>query len=726
MANHSIDAKKRIIVIMLIFTVFTVYVLGFLFKWQIIKGDELQQKAIAQQTKENKVNSSRGIIYDRNGKILAQNSSVETVTACPKDVKKAKKVDETAKILAEILGLDENELKTKLNQDLDHVEIKKKVDIEITNKIREKDLTGVFLVEDTKRFYPYNSLAAHVIGSTGSDNQGLSGVEMVYEEYLKGKPGKVITSRNNDSVDLQYEKYENTINGCDVVLTIDEVIQHFVESELEQTCKDYKVENGASCIIMNAKTGEILAMATYPTFDLNAPFTITNEKVLNEINALEGEEKTQRYNDEIYKMWRNKAVVDSYEPGSTFKSITACMALEEGVVSLNEIFNCSGSMKVADTVINCWKAGGHGSETFVQGVEGSCNPLFMTLGARVGASSFYKYYKAFGFTETTGFDLPGETAGTFHEMNKFNEVELATSSFGQTFTITPLQLITAYSAITNGGNMVRPHIVKQIVDSDGNVLVNNEPEVIRQVISKETADTVCNVLEGVVSKNTGKNAYIKGFRVAGKTGTSEKIPRGNGKYVASFIGFAPCNDPEIIGLVMLDEPMGESHMGGATAAPTFKNIFDNVLRYLNIEPQYTEEELASLDNTVPNVEGMTKTDAIARFTNSGLKYNIIGKGNTILNQIPKGGSTLPDGSTVVLYTEQEQTEVVEVPNIMGMSASQANEALTNRGLNLKEINAAQSPGSGTAVVNKQEPTAGTKVNKGTVVNVQFSYSDNVH
>ncbi len=350
----------------------------------------------------------------------------------------------------------------------------------------------------------------------------------------------------------------------------------------------------------------------------------------------------------------------------------------------------------------------------------------MTLGARVGKDAFYKYYKAFGLTETTGFDLPGETSGTFHKMNNFNDVELATSSFGQTFTITPLQLITAYSAITNGGNMVRPHVVKQIIDSTGNVVLNNETEVIRQVISEETADTVCNVLEGVVAGNTGKNAYIKGFRVAGKTGTSEKIPRGNGKYVASFIGFAPCNDPEIIGLVMLDEPMGASHMGGSTAAPTFKNIFDNVLRYMNIEPQYTEEELSSLDNTVPNVEGMVKADAIAKFANSGLKYSVIGKGNTIISQIPKGGSTLPDGSTVVLYTELEENQQVEVPNLIGMTASQANAALTNQGLNLKEINAAQSTTGGTAVVNKQEPHAGTMVNKGTVVNVQFSYTDNVH
>ena len=726
MRREDADSKKRIIIILLIFTVFLIWVLFNLIKWQIIRGDEMQKAAIAQQTRESSVTSERGVIYDRNGKILAQNSSVETVTACPADVKEAGKVDEVATALAQILDLDKEALVKKLDRDIEYVEIKKKVDIETTNLIRERELTGVFMVEDTKRYYPYGSLAAHVIGFTGSDNQGLSGVEMVYEKYLKGLPGKITANRNDEVADMQYEEYERSINGSNIVLTIDEVVQHFVESELEQACKDYKVENGASCIVMHAKTGEVLAMATYPTFDLNDPFTIVNTQVKAELENLSGDEWNKKYNEEINKQWRNKAVVDSYEPGSTFKSITACMALEEGVVSLNEVFNCTGSLRVADTSIGCWKNGGHGSETFVQGVEGSCNPVFMTLGARVGTKNFYKYYKAFGFTDKTGFDLPGEASGTFHDMSRFNDVELATSSFGQSFIVTPLQLVTAYTAITNDGNMVRPHVVKQIIDDNGNVIKNNETHIIRQVVSEETARTVRNILEGVVSKNTGKNAYIKGFRVAGKTGTSEKTPRGNGKYVASFIGFAPCNDPEIIGLVMLDEPMGESHMGGAIAAPTFKNIFDNVLRYMNVEPQYTEEELASLDNTVPNVEGLDKAEAVKKFANSGLKYNIIGSGATIISQIPKGGSALPDGSTVVLYTESTVNQQVAVPGIIGLTASQANTALTNAGLNIKEVNTSSEASSGTAVVNKQEPAAGTMVNRGTVVNVQFSYTDNVH
>ena len=724
MTDNELNSKKKIIVVLMILAVGLLYVLGFLVYRQFVQGAELQRMAIEQQTRESTVSSNRGVIYDRNGKVLAQNSSVVTITASPKDVKNAGKIDETAQTLADLLGLDKDELSQKLNQDTEHVVIKKKVDVETAAKVREQELKGVFFVDDTKRFYPYGSLAAHVVGFTGTDNQGLSGVEMVYEKYLKGLPGRIISNRN-DSPDMQYEKYEGSEGGYNVVLTIDEVIQHFVESELEQACKDHDVRNGAACIIMNAKNGDILAMATYPSFDLNDPFTVSDPTVKQQIDALSGDDKTKKYNEEINKQWRNKAVVDSYEPGSTFKSITASMALEEGVVSLNEVFHCGGYLKVADTKINCWKTVGHGSITFVQGVEGSCNPVFMTIGARVGAKNFYKYYKAFGFSETTGFDLPGEASGSFHDMSRFNEVELATSSFGQTFTVTPLQLVTAYSAITNNGRMVRPHIAKQIIDNDGNVVESFDTHIIRQVISEETSQTMRNILEGVVSRGAGKNAYIKGYRVAGKTGTSEKIPRNNGKYIASFVGFAPSNDPEIIGLVMLDEPMGDSHMGGATAAPTFKNIFDNVLRYMNIEPQYTEEELATLENTVPNVEGMSKADAINKFSGSNLRYNIVGKGSTVVSQVPKGGSSLPDGSTVVLYTEEQGSTQVSVPNVIGMTASAANVALTNAGLNLKQVNENNSE-RGTATVNKQTPEAGTMVEKGSVVSVQFSYSDNVH
>ncbi len=691
---------------------------------QFYRGEELSQMAVAQQTRDKVVNSKRGIIYDRNGKILAQSSTVSTVSITPSEVRSNKNVNKIISSLANILEMDKDKVKEIVNKKTAYEIVKKKVEADKVNKLRELNYNGVHFDEDAKRYYPFGNLASHIIGFVGDDNQGLQGIELAYDSVLKGKPGRMVTANDASGAEMpyKYEKYINAENGSNIVLTIDEVIQQFAESELEQAVKDYDVRAGASCIIMSAKTGEILAMATYPTYDLNAPLTLIDEQVKQEVDKLEGEERQKAFSDALNKQWRNKAVVDTYEPGSTFKSFVASMALEENVVSLNEVFTCTGALRVADRHISCWKAGGHGSETFVQGVYGSCNPVFMTIGSRVGPTDFYKYYKAFGFTEKTGFDLPGEAVGSFHALSNLNEVELATSSFGQTFTVTPLQMITAYSAICNDGQMVRPHVVKEFLDDSGKVVQSFDTEVIRNVISKDTAQTVREILEGVVSEGTAKNAYIKGYRVAGKTGTSEKLPRGNGRYIASFCGFAPANDPEIIGIVMLDEPMGDSHMGGQIAAPTFKNIFDNILRYMGIQPQYTEEELATIDNTVPNAVGAERSKISALFDGSGLKYSIIGNGDTVLSQIPKGGATLPEGSTVMLYTENENAEKVQVPNLIGMTASQANAALTNAGLNMR-IYGSSEQSQNNAVVNKQEPEAGLEVSRGSVVSVQFSYSD---
>lgn len=693
--------------------------------WQFIKGSELQASAIEQQTMDSIVSSKRGIIYDRNGKILAQSVAVQTVTASPAEVKKSGEAKETAKTLASILEMDADEIEEKITKDSSYEIIKRKIDNEVAEKIRKAELKGIHLIEDSKRTYPYGSLASHVIGFVGTDNQGLAGVEMVYDQYLKGLPGRMISAKSASGTEMpyKYEKYINPENGANLVLTIDEVIQHFVEEELEQAVADYKVENGAACIIMNAKTGEILAMATHPDFDLNAPFTLPAD-MQKQLEDLSGKERDDKYNELINKLWRNKAVVDGYEPGSTFKPFTAAMAMEENLVSKSETFFCKGGMQVGNYFIRCWKHGGHGAETFAEGFENSCNPVFMTLGSRIGADRFYKYFKKFGFTETTGFDLPGEASGTFHAMENFNDVEVATSSFGQSFIVTPLQLLTAYTAITNGGEMVRPRIAKELIDDDGNVIKSFETEVIRQAISKETADSIRDILEGVVSKGTAKNAYIKGFRLGGKTGTSEKTPRGNGKYIASFVGFAPANDPEIIGLLMLDEPMGGNYMGGQIAAPTFKKIFDEVLRYMDIEPQYTEEELNTTDKTVPNVEGLAKSEVAKAFDGSGLRYNFFGSGDEIINQVPKGGSTLPEGSTVALYTEVDQQADVVVPNVVGMTSTEANILLTNSGLNMK-ISGASATDQGAATVATQIPEAGATVSRGSAVTVEFSFA-NVH
>ncbi len=738
MKKLNINTKKRAFTAFVIFALLLVALLVRCAWVQFVNGEDLQIRAIEQQTKDKTINSKRGIIYDRNGKILAQSASVEMVSVSPREIYDAENADFVADTLATVLELDRESVYKKITRNSGYEIIKRRVEKEPADKLRalmsytEEDgtttnkLKGVHLSEDTKRYYPYGKLAAHVIGFVGTDNQGLNGVELSFDKYLKGLPGRVVTAKNAMGTDMpfKYEKYINPENGANLVLTIDETIQHFVEKNLEQAVADYKVQNGAACIIMEAKTGDILAMATYPSYDLNAPFTLNDPAIQAQVDALEGDEKTKLYNDEIQKMWRNKAVVDTYEPGSTFKAITTAMALEENVVSINDTFYCTGAHVVGPHVIHCWKGGGHGPETFLQGVENSCNPVFMTVGARVGASNFFKYYKAFGFAEKTGFDLPGEAVCAFHQMANFNEVELATSSFGQSFQITPLQLVTAYSAIANDGTMVRPRIAKVLTDDDGNVIKTFGTKSIRKVISEETAAATRQILESVVTNGTSKNAYIAGYRVAGKTGTSEKLPRGNGKYIASFAGFAPANDPEIIGLLILDEPMGDIYMGGQIAAPTFKLIFEDTLRYLGIEPQYTEEELKTMDLPVPNVEGLNTADVPAAFENSGLRYQIVGDGEVIVSQIPKGGTALPASSTVVLYTRENDESDVVVPDVVSCGVNEANRRIVNAGLNIK-ISGSSEVKEGEAVVSTQSPPSGTLVPKGTIVTVEFNYV-NVH
>ncbi len=720
--RKGVSVQNRMLIFAVAIMSLLTILLGRVLWIQTVRGEEYGKTAALQQTKDILISSKRGIIYDRNMNELAKSASAETVTANPAEVKKSKKINEIATGLAKILDMDKDKVYKKLSTEQTYVEIKEEIDKEQADAIREKAYPGISLVEDFKRYYPGGELASHIIGFVGKDNQGLAGIEMIYENYLKGVPGRLITAQDAVGANMpyKYEKYIDPENGANVVLTIDEVIQRKAEDALKKAVENFDVENGAACIIMGAKTGEILAMATYPTFDLNSPFTIIEEETQKEIDEIEDPQKrTQATSDALNKQWRNKAVVDSYEPGSTFKAMVAAMALEENLVSLNENFVCSGSVQVANYNIRCWKSGGHGTETFVQGVYNSCNPVFMSIGARLGTSRFYKYYKAFGFGETTGFDLPGEAVGTFHAMKNFNEVELATASFGQGFTVTPLQLVTAYSAITNGGYMVKPRLIKALVDDDGNVIKNFETETIRQVVSRETAQTTCQILEGVASDGTSKNAYIEGYHIAGKTGTSEKLPRGNGKYVASFVGFAPADDPELICLVMLDEPMGSSHMGGATAAPTFKEIMQDVLVYMQIESDSSIEY-----KFVPDVKGKTAQEAKKLAADVGLRCTVIGQGDKVISQTPAVGVGIGGEGVVIAYTEDVADDYVTVPDIMGCYASDANLMLINSGLNMK---AKGSDATGTSVfVCSQEPAAGTEVPRGTVVSVEYSSNANVH
>lgn len=730
MANEK--PKRKLQIRMLIVFVSFALILGLLgvrlVFLQVVDGPKLQREAVEQQTRDNEVASKRGTIYDRNRKALAQSSTVETVTANPNEIRKAKK--DAAKIAAElsaVLDMDAADIQKLLDKETNHVTIKRKIDVELATKVRELNLTGVYLQEDAKRYYPYGSFASHVIGFTGTDNQGLAGIEMVYDKELRGVPGRVISLKNALDTDMpfQQEKHIDPQNGTNIVLTIDEVIQHFAEKHLETAFQEEKVQAGAAAIVMDVQSGEVLAMTAKPDFDLNNPFELVDEAEKARIDAIaDKDQRSQELSNALQKMWRNKAVVDSYEPGSCFKIMTASMALEEGVVSIETPFFCPGYKKVADRSIACANRNGHGAQTFKDGVKNSCNPVFIEVGQLVGADLFKKYYKAFGFLDTTGFDLPGEAKGVFYPEGGFGLMELSTTAFGQGPKVTPLQMISAVCAVANGGNLMKPYLVKELVDDDGNILKSVEPTLVRQVISKETSETMRMLLENVVTNGSGQNAYIKGFRLAGKTGTSEKIPRGNGKYVSSFVGFAPANDPKVACLVMLDEASNGEYYGGRIAAPVVGKIMEDILRYMKIEPQYTEEEKENLDVYVPDVKGKSKSAAIQDITAQNLTYTVVGDGETIKDQMPKVGSNMTAKSTVILYTEENTGNQVTVPDVLNLSLTEVQARLQANKLNLN-VSSAGATGSKSkrTIAIKQDPPEGTQVDAGSIVRVEFRFLD---
>ena len=729
--------RKRISYVYVTFFVLFCILCVYIMKINIVDGEKLRTGAIEQQTRDYQVSSPRGTIYDRNGKALAISSTAETISVSPAQIaEKVKKnqynVDDIAAKLAEILELDVEDLKKKLtkqNSDgiyLADVEIASKVEPEIADEVRALNLTGVYFKEDTKRYYPLGTFASHVIGYVGKDNQGLGGIEMVYDEELSGVPGRVVTLKNAQGTDMpfQEERHIDSEKGLNVVLTLDETIQHFAEKHLEDAYRESQAKEGAACIVMDVETAEILAMATQPNYDLNNPNQITDKSVLEYLETLETDEE---YNQAVAaarnKMWRNKAVVDSYEPGSCFKIMTMSMAFEEGVVTPEDHFFCPGYKVVEDREISCAENSGHGAQTFRDGVKNSCNPVFIEVGQRVGIDAFKKYYKAFGFRDKTGFDLPGEASGVFYTDEQFNIVELATASFGQGPKITPLQLITAVSAVANGGNLMKPHLVKQFTDENGTVVKKVQPTVVRQIVSKETSEIVCELLENAVTNGSGQNAYIKGYRVAGKTGTSEKLPRGSRKYTASFVGFAPANDPKVACLVVIDEPVG-GYYGGQIAAPAVGRILEDTLKYLGVEPQYTETEKTTIDVDVPDVTELELAVAKKRLNDMGLKYTIIGGGEKVIRQMPMENATVNSGSVVVLYTEDMESELVTVPDVTGKSLARVKSTLTSSGLNLSIVGAgATGSTSESTIAESQTPQAGEQVPQGTVVKVEFRFQD---
>lgn len=638
--------------------------LAFRIGWiQIIKGEHYSRMAVERQTQDTPIAAARGIIYDRNGKELAISATSHTVWAWPKNVISAKtkaegeaKLDKAVKALAEILEMDEEEVKDLLTQQKSLVKVAKYVDKEKADLIRAERLSGISIAEDVKRYYPEGAFAAHLLGSTTDDNRGLAGIELKYDSYLSGIPGRWIKNTDVAGKSLAYgvEKYFRAEDGLSLVLTIDEVIQHYVEKSLVQVQKNTK-SKGVFCVAMNPKTGEVLAMAAIPEYDPNNPRIPIDEKLAAEIEGMSDGEKVKKWNE----MWRNPIVSDTYEPGSTFKLITTAAALDDGVTNPNEGFHCHGTYQVADRLLKCWRfPNAHGAETLTQAVENSCNPVFIQLAQRMGKDKFYNYLERFGLMERTGIDFPGEGENLLQAKGVVGPVELATISYGQGIAVTPISLITAISALGNEGILMQPRLVKALMDKDGNIVESFEPQKVRQVVSKQTAEEMCMIMESVVSEGGGGTAKIPGYRIGGKTGTANKAVGGgySSDKFSSFVGMAPMDDPQIAILLVVDTPQGVG-FGSQTAAPGVKAILEDTLRYMNVAPSYTDKEKAAMKSgmvTVPNVTNASFGDAIGILGGVGLEYIVSPKPDNkedfpIIDQYPKAGEKVKEGSTIYLY-----------------------------------------------------------------------------
>ena len=727
-----------------------------LYQLQIVQHDELEARAIAQQVRETTVSAPRGTVYDRKGEVLAMSAGVDTIYLSPAEIEQyGEDAEAIAAGLADILGLDYETVYAKTQNTGSWYEVvARKVEEDVATQVREfkedGGYNGVKIEADTKRYYPNGSLAAHVIGFVGTDNTGLGGIEAKYDKALSGTNGYVMRSTTAAGTDMLYTSWEDffdAVPGSDVELTIDATIQYYVEKHLAQAVEDYDIQNGAAAICMEVDTGAILAMASLGNFDLNDYQTISDEAMAEiDATASSDEERAEMIAAAQQLMWRNKALSDTYEPGSTFKIITLAMALEEGVVDMNSGFYCGGSTSVLgrNTPVRCWKSGGHGSQTLTQAVQHSCNVAFVNIGQLIGEERFYDYAEAFGFFERTGdssaqltgrtgIDLGGESGSIWWSEDVFcnpeNLSQLAAASFGQTFNITPLQLITAVSACVNGGYLMQPYLVQSITSPDGAV-TEHSGEAVRQVISEETSAKVREILEQVVgdsAEGTGRNAYVAGYRIGGKTGTSTKTTEeiaGNKEYIVSFIGFAPADDPQIALLVLLDNPSSESGIyvsGGQMAAPVVGKMMSDILPYLGVEPEYSDSELQTIDRAVPNVTGMSLAEAQHTLADIGLNCRVIGSGSAVTGQLPAANSVIASGSEVLLYAGASPTGGGSVPDLTGMTYSQAREALANLGLFVSSDNTVAPDGS--QLISGQDIRAGTDAGAGTVVTVTLYDND---
>lgn len=759
--------RRRLLVWMtVIMLIVVIYTVACIFKVSVKESKKWQTLANSQQITSTTVSASRGTIYDTNGQVLAQSATVYTVyTDCAmlweyldaKDDKileyKAAIADESdekkragyqekldackssqetydslVKFMAKTLDLDESEIEGYFSdKNSRYVIMKKEVEKTDADKIEkfltENSLDGIRCDPTTKRFYPQNSLAANVIGHTNYDGEGIYGLESYYNEYLSGVDGRIVTAADKYGTEIPY-KYKQSYDAQDgdsLYLNIDMNIQYYLEKALADCVSENKPAERACGIIMNPKTGEVYAMATNYSYDPNEPAEISDDATARKLAMLD--EKSQEYKDLRLDAWstewKNKAISELYFPGSVFKVITGSAALEEKAITLTDVFSCGTSIHVEDRDFNCWSTIDHGAQNLQQAMANSCNPAFVQIGQRLGMEGFFKYLQAYGFAEKTGIDLPGESNAIYMPLENMGQVALASESFGQTNKVTPIQMITAYSAAINGGYLVTPQVVNKIYDCNGNVVKDYQPVIKRQVISEDTSAAMREILENVVSTNTGSNSYIQGYRIGGKSGTSQKIDvdaTGN-TYVSSYCAFAPADDPEVIMLVMVDDPQGEKFYGSQVAAPVCTQVLSEVLPYLGFFPEYTDEELAELEVSVPNVEYHTVSEAKQTMSALGLEVNVVGDGDTVLRQSPTGVS-IERGGTIVLYTDNTTPEeTVSVPNVEGLSKEYAKQLLQSYGLNMTAEGSAANDANAYAIANE---TAGRTVAVGTAISVSFA------
>jgi len=760
MAVNSKMVRRRTLVLFSILVGILLLTIIQVARLQLFKYKEYNDAVLRQQTNSSQVTAMRGTIYDRNSKALAESASVNTLVCNPQQIAEDGAAEIVATRLVPIVNMEYDYIYERLTKPNSQYQIiKKRLSIEESAAItelknpqkseegaeqtgsedkKEKKISdyfkGIFFENDSKRYYSYG-IAPHILGFTGYDNDGRMGIELMFDKELTGEPGSILSARTatGTNADYDYEEVNDSQKGADIVLTIDETIQHFLEKHLEEAVTEYSLKEGAAGIIMDPKTGEILAMATKPDFDVNAYNDIS--KFVNLAVGLDENEDLAGYSSEdeetrqkatnliMQKMWRNKAISDTYEPGSTFKIITAAEALEENVVNENSSFYCAGFKQIADRTIRCHKTAGHGAQNFVQGVQNSCNPVFMELGLRIGSQKFQEYFRAFGYTEKTGIELNGESGSIYYQKEKLSETDIATSAFGQGFSITPIQHICAISSVINGGNLMKPMIVKEIRNETG-VLKSYQPEIRNKVISEETSRKMREILESVVSSPTGsgKNAYIKGYRIGGKTGTSEK-GRNNDKRIASFVGFAPADDPQIVCLIIMDEPQCAVRYGGTICAPVVGAVIEETLEYMGIERQYTEDEAVADMISVPEVRGKTVEEAMEIIKNAGFKVRRSGNEelDMVEDQLPKPGVSIMEDSTVIIYTEPvDPDNLTTVPDVSGMTVEAARQQLEDYGLNFEAVGAGLNSTKG-AYAFKQSIEPGERVQPATVISVEFRH-----